>query len=171
MPGCQWSIGAGTPSLLLQRQLAVFRPSTREWFLRKDDGSAVVVPFGGPGDQPVPADYLGLGRAEIAVFRPDTGEWFLRADTGATVRVPSQCCQTVRPIASSSNVRVSPGRIPSHRRGRSGTTMRAPPVSRISSRASARVGRMSIACSRVSRAVFGANNGMDEGQFGNSRTA
>ena len=44
--------------------------------------------FGGPGDVPVPEDYLGLRRAQIAVYRPKTGEWFVRMDDGVTLPVP-----------------------------------------------------------------------------------
>jgi putative transposon-encoded protein len=67
-------------------RVAVFRPETREWIVQQPDGSGKVIPFGGPGDQPVSAAYLGTGTtAQIAVFRPSTGQWFLRADTGATV--------------------------------------------------------------------------------------
>jgi Tol biopolymer transport system component len=79
----------GLPDLFLTERstvpparIAVFRPTTREWFVRDDDGSPAVVAFGGPGDMPAPADYFGLGRAQIAVYRPSSGEWFLRTDAG-----------------------------------------------------------------------------------------
>ena len=46
--------------------LAVFRPSTGQWLIRQDDGTPITVQFvGGAGDQPVPADYMALGRAQI----------------------------------------------------------------------------------------------------------
>lgn len=70
-----------------RHRIAVFRPGTLEWFLRGDDGSTTKVQFGGPGDQPVPADYLGTGKAQIAVYRPSTREWFVRTDAGELVRV------------------------------------------------------------------------------------
>lgn len=69
------------------QRIAVFRPSTREWFLRAADGAATVVQWGGPDDQPVAADYLGLGQSQIAVFRPTTREWFIRGADGSTVPV------------------------------------------------------------------------------------
>jgi hypothetical protein len=67
------------------RRIAVFRPSTREWLLRRADSSTLTIPFGGPDDQPVAADYLGLGTAQIAVFRPGTREWFIRRENGSTL--------------------------------------------------------------------------------------
>jgi hypothetical protein len=33
--------------------------------------------FGQNGDQPVPEDFDGDGRADIAVFRPSGGNWFI----------------------------------------------------------------------------------------------
>jgi hypothetical protein len=36
-------------------QVAIFRPSTSEWWLRNDNGSATRIVFGGRGDQPIPA--------------------------------------------------------------------------------------------------------------------
>lgn len=52
--------------------IAVFRPSTRQWAFR---GHATVS-YGLPGDIPVPGDYNGNGIAEIALFRPATGQWW-----------------------------------------------------------------------------------------------
>jgi putative transposon-encoded protein len=66
--------------------IAVFRPATREWMLRSDS-APVAVPFGESGDVRVPADYLGLKRAQIATFRPATGEWSVRDIAGATVPI------------------------------------------------------------------------------------
>ena len=51
--------------------LAVFRPSTGQWFV--NGGSNPF--FGLPGDIPVPGDYDGNGVADNAVFRPGTGRW------------------------------------------------------------------------------------------------
>jgi hypothetical protein len=64
--------------------IGVFRPSTREWFLRSADAQPVRVQFGGPGDSPVPADYLGTGKVQFAVFRPSTLQWFVRTVNGGT---------------------------------------------------------------------------------------
>lgn len=66
--------------------IAVFRPSSREWMLRAD-GAPITIPFGEAGDVRVPADYLGLKRAQIAAFRPTTGEWTVRDQAGSTVPI------------------------------------------------------------------------------------
>jgi Tol biopolymer transport system component len=67
-------------------RVAVFRPSTREWYLRNLDGTIQLIQFGGPGDLPVPANYLDDGlNVQIAVFRPATREWFVRAENGTTL--------------------------------------------------------------------------------------
>ena len=54
--------------------MAVYRPSTGQWFVRNQ----FVIQFGDPGDVPVPADYNGDGLADIAVYRPSAGRWFVR---------------------------------------------------------------------------------------------
>ena len=43
-----------------QAQMGVFRPTTAEWFYRpiRGTGAAFPIPFGNPGDVPVPAAYL-----------------------------------------------------------------------------------------------------------------
>jgi hypothetical protein len=51
---------------------AFFRPSTSTWYV-----NGQTVPFGGPGDIPVPGDYDGIGRTEIAVYRPSTATWYI----------------------------------------------------------------------------------------------
>src|SRR5438270_12667390 len=70
-----------------KNQIAVFRPSTGEWFVRHDDGSATPIAFGGAGDMPVPADYLGAGSLQLTVFRPSNAHWFIRKDDGSAVEV------------------------------------------------------------------------------------
>ncbi len=54
--------------------IAVYRPSTGQWFIRNQGG----VQFGDPSDVPVPGDYNGDRTEDIAVFRPSTGQWFVR---------------------------------------------------------------------------------------------
>jgi surface antigen len=54
--------------------IAVFRPSTGNWHIR----SIADIPYGEPGDIPVPGDYDGNGSIEAAVFRPSTGYWHIR---------------------------------------------------------------------------------------------
>ncbi len=54
--------------------LAVYRPSTGQWFIRNQSA----LQFGDPGDVPVSGDYNGDGSEDIAVFRPSTSQWFAR---------------------------------------------------------------------------------------------
>ena len=66
-------------------QLGLFRPSTGEWFLNRNDNRAwngcnkdtCITSFGEAGDLPVIGDWNGTGISKIGVFRPDNGEWFL----------------------------------------------------------------------------------------------
>jgi hypothetical protein len=60
--------------------IAVFRPSTGEWFVRNQ----FTVQWGGYGDIPVPADFNGDGVLDLAVFRPSTGEWWIRNQSPIT---------------------------------------------------------------------------------------
>lgn len=54
--------------------VAVYRPSNNTWYLK----GVGAIPFGLPGDIPVPADYNGDKKADIAVFRPSSGTWYIR---------------------------------------------------------------------------------------------
>jgi hypothetical protein len=57
--------------------VAVFRPSTGDWYRRNSsDGSFVGIHFGIETDLPVPADFDGDHRQDIAVFRPSEGNWY-----------------------------------------------------------------------------------------------
>jgi len=65
--------------------IAVYRPSTGQWFIR--GGSPEVIQYGlgcgdfcpgTPTEIPVPGDYDGDGRADIAIYRTTTGQWFIR---------------------------------------------------------------------------------------------
>jgi hypothetical protein len=64
--------------------IAVFRPSTGEWFLRLSTQNYVVAAgnwyfqWGVPGDVPITGDFDGDGKTDITVYRPSTGEWYLR---------------------------------------------------------------------------------------------
>ena len=60
--------------------MAVFRPSTGEWFIANSSTnmtSWTIVGWGLNGDIPVPADYDGDGRTDIGVFRPSSGVWYI----------------------------------------------------------------------------------------------
>jgi MBG domain (YGX type)/Bacterial Ig-like domain (group 3) len=59
--------------------LAVYRPSTSQWFVEESSTNytgQLLATFGGPNDIPVPANYNGTGKAIVAVYRPTTGQWF-----------------------------------------------------------------------------------------------
>jgi putative transposon-encoded protein len=79
--------GALLASAAPQNLIGIYRPSTGEWIVRGDDGSGTVIPFGAPGDVPVPRDYEGQGQTQLAVFRPSTREWFIRSSAGDTVHL------------------------------------------------------------------------------------
>ncbi len=63
--------------------IAVYRPSTGQWFVR--GGAPEVVQYGlgcgacaSPTEVPVPGDYTGDGKANVAIYRTTTGQWFVR---------------------------------------------------------------------------------------------
>jgi hypothetical protein len=56
--------------------LALYRPSTGQWFIGFPDRTYVVENWGATGDVPVPGDYDGDGKTDIAVYRPSVGCWF-----------------------------------------------------------------------------------------------
>jgi hypothetical protein len=62
--------------------LAVFRPSDVNWYLRQSTAGIVVHNFGDASDRIVPADYDGDNRTDVAVFRPSTGFWYLLTSGG-----------------------------------------------------------------------------------------
>ena len=72
--------------------VALYRPSTGEWFIRQSTTSTVVSrQFGLNGDVPVPGDYDGDGKADMAVYRPANGDWFiLHSSTNNTSFVSAQ---------------------------------------------------------------------------------
>jgi hypothetical protein len=67
--------------------LAIFRPSTGVWYIRKSFDSAITsLQWGLPGDVPVAADYDGDGKTDIAVYRPTTGAWYVsQSSNGNTI--------------------------------------------------------------------------------------
>jgi hypothetical protein len=57
--------------------LAVFRPTTGQWFVVNSGSNTVqIVNWGTEGDIPVPGDFDGDRRSDFTVFRPTTGTWF-----------------------------------------------------------------------------------------------
>jgi hypothetical protein len=65
--------------------IAVYRQSTGEWFIRRSSDLALMqVGWGSPFllDVPVTGDYDGDGKTDVAVYRRSTGEWFVRLSGG-----------------------------------------------------------------------------------------
>jgi Fungalysin metallopeptidase (M36)/FG-GAP-like repeat len=60
--------------------LAVFRPSEGNWYIRRASGGTITAHFGISTDIPVPADYDGDGKNDIAVYRD--GTWYINQTTG-----------------------------------------------------------------------------------------
>jgi hypothetical protein len=65
-------------------QVAVFRPSTAQWFALGPNSGQLLGTFGGKNllDIPVAGDFDGTGHTELAVFRPSTAQWFVLSPTG-----------------------------------------------------------------------------------------
>jgi hypothetical protein len=59
--------------------LSVFRPNTGQWFIN----GIGAVPWGIPGDVPVPGDYNGDGNTDVVVYRPSSGIWYFNNGTPA----------------------------------------------------------------------------------------
>ena len=76
-----------------RRDLAVYRPTTGEWFIFGSATGFQTRVFGAPsasglGDIPVPAEFDGEGKTDLAIYRQATGEWFIFGSaTGFQTRV------------------------------------------------------------------------------------
>ncbi|HMH50749.1 MAG TPA: Ig-like domain repeat protein [Candidatus Acidoferrum sp.] len=69
-----------------KRDVAVYRPSTGEWFILGSATGSQTRLFGSPsasglGDAPVPADFDGDRKTDLAIFRQATGEWIVFGST------------------------------------------------------------------------------------------
>lgn len=54
-------------------EVGVYRPSTASFYLRRDDGSVTVIPFGdGAGWYPIAGDWTGKGYDSIGLFQPSS---------------------------------------------------------------------------------------------------
>ncbi len=73
-----WGVVGGDYDADGSSDLAVWRPSTGEWW---DHGYGATLTWGLPGDKPVPGDYNGDGVADNAVWRPSTGTWYVHGQT------------------------------------------------------------------------------------------
>ena len=58
--------------------VAVFRPSTGNWYiLQSSDSGGRVQQWGSDGDKPVAGDYDADNKTDTAVWRPTTGYWYI----------------------------------------------------------------------------------------------
>ncbi|MBP9664554.1 MAG: SBBP repeat-containing protein [Pyrinomonadaceae bacterium] len=63
--------------------IAVFRPSTGDWFIQKSaDGTVGIMNWGAARDKVVPADYDGDGRYDAGVYRD--GMWYVRRSSNGS---------------------------------------------------------------------------------------
>jgi len=59
-------------------ELAIFRPSTGDWWIyNRRTNAYFTVHWGAAGDKPVPADYDYDGITDYAIYRPSTGTWWI----------------------------------------------------------------------------------------------
>jgi FG-GAP-like repeat len=81
--------------------VAVFRPSTGEWYiLRSGSGYLQVTPFGASGDIPQPADYDGDGKADLGFFRSSEGNWYFWLSGNNAQKVVHWGTSTDIPVSS-----------------------------------------------------------------------
>jgi uncharacterized delta-60 repeat protein len=77
--------------------VAVFRPSSGDWYILKSSTGAVsTVHFGQNGDVPVPADYDGDARADLAVYRQ--GDWYILNSADNSFRAEQFGIATDKPL-------------------------------------------------------------------------
>jgi hypothetical protein len=66
--------------------IAIWRPTTGEWWIRRSSDSAVVsIALGSSTDIPVPGDYDGDGKTDEAIWRASTGQWWIRRSSDSAV--------------------------------------------------------------------------------------
>ncbi len=70
--------------------VAVFRPSTGQWWVKTSSGGTLVVNWGAFGDIPLPANVVGHanGQADYVLFRPSTGTWWVLNSATLTALAP-----------------------------------------------------------------------------------
>ncbi|TDC73229.1 hypothetical protein E1283_19750, partial [Streptomyces hainanensis] len=67
--------------------VGIYRQSTHEFHLRRDDGTLIRIGWGTTGDLPVAANWDGGHADNVGIYRPSTNEFHLRGDEGNTIRI------------------------------------------------------------------------------------
>ncbi|MFE4822944.1 hypothetical protein ACFRFU_42350 [Streptomyces sp. NPDC056704] len=67
--------------------VGIYRPSTHEFHLRKDDGSLIKIGWGTTGDLPVSGNWDGGHADNVGIYRPSTHEFHLRKDDGSLIKI------------------------------------------------------------------------------------
>jgi hypothetical protein len=65
--------------------LAVYRPSTGQWFIMRSSLGPEVISLGTFGGIPVPGNYDNTGAAEPAIYQPSTATWTILGPSGLRV--------------------------------------------------------------------------------------
>ena len=68
--------------------VAIFRPSTGQWYVLGSTAGGFIIGWGESGDLPATGDYDGDGITDVAVYRPSAGAWYLRRSTAGGLFVP-----------------------------------------------------------------------------------
>ncbi|WP_369266156.1 hypothetical protein [Streptomyces harbinensis] len=67
--------------------VGIYRPSTSEFHLRKDDGSLLKIKWGTTGDIPVSGNWDGGHLENVGIYRPSTSTFHLRKDDGGLIEL------------------------------------------------------------------------------------
>jgi hypothetical protein len=82
---------------------AVFRPSAGTFYIHKNSGGDLSIPWGLSGDIPVPADYDGDGKADVAVFRPSDGTFYVLRSTNNSLQAQQWGANGDKPVIGDFN--------------------------------------------------------------------
>src|SRR5207253_2105772 len=95
-PKLRWGANRNDYENVGKTNVALYRPSTAQWFVRTSSGGFLVDPatnlapkFGAINtDVPIPADYDGDGKADFAVYRKSTAQWLMTPSNPSPTNLP-----------------------------------------------------------------------------------